>query len=337
MNEIIWLIILALGLFASNNVRKQLKSTVTTAVTVAFGLLLVASLAISSFTSIEEGQEGVILTFNKAADEPLKPGLRFTLPWQTVEKVSVLDEKFEMDLECFSKDLQGVLFQVTTTWRPRLGSSPAIWREFGHDARTISVEPEVMEAVKAGTARYDATSAVTKHVELQASILAALREQMARQNIEIIEMSFSGPAFSPKFQAAINEKQAAYEKANKALNELTEARTRAHIAIADASGEAMAAIEDGKGQAAALKSNAEAEAFQTIALAKATATQIRQTGLSEAQRIATLGSALRSNPAAVTLEVLKKWKGKVPNTMLGNTGAGQILLQTTAPTSEDKR
>jgi hypothetical protein len=59
--------------------------------------------------------------------------------------------------------------------------------------------------------------------------------------------------------------------------------------------------------------------------AKAKANQIRQMGLAEAQRISTLGNSLRKNPAAVNLEVLQKWDGNVPSTVLT---PGQMILHT---------
>ncbi len=325
MGTVIFLGVMGLGLVVSVVVHRQLRNLISLAAAGLFGLNFIGGMAINSISMIEEGYEGVLLTFNKASDTPLKPGLRFHAPWSHVAKVNMMDERFDLDLDCASKDLQAVKFQISVTWRPKAGASPAIWREFGHDARAIAVEPAVPEAVKAGTARYDATSIVTKRPELHAATIANLREDLGKLNIEIVEMSFSKVSFTPEFQHAIDMKQAAFEKANKAVNELTEARTKAKIAVADATGDAKAKIEDGRGEATSIKAAADAEAFSLIMSAKANATQIRQMGLAEAQRISTLGNSLRKNPAAVTLEVLQKWDGSVPSTVLT---PGQMILQT---------
>lgn len=270
-------------------------------------LLLVVGMF--SFTTVEEGHEGVVLTFGAASDEPMMPGLHFKLPWQTVEELKIREEKSGEGtvFECSSKDLQLVDVEMTIIWRRRPGSTPAIWAHAGQDSETLHVLPGAMEALKSATARKDATSIVQEREQLSLDVRETLSTWLERFDLELLDCSIAETRFSKNYQTAIEEKKQAYEKVGQARNELEEARTRADIVVANATGEANGDIENARGQASAIRRTADAEAFELIQLANAEATRERETGRADAAYLANIGAAVSANPAAVALEAVRSW------------------------------
>ncbi len=279
----------------------------------------------NSFVMLQEGEEGILMTFGKAEDVAVKPGLHLKAPWQGVEKLSTLSKTHNVTLECSSKDLQEVTIEVTVIWRREKGKAPQIWRRVGDDSETVDVAPGVQEVLKALTARYDATEIIGLRSQISSEMQKEMRDWIGQFDLEVDDCSIARTKFSDAFQHVIEAKQLAYEQSLKAGNEQAEAVTRADIKKTDASGEANAAIENAKGQAEALVRNANSEAFEIITLARANATRIRSVGEAEAMRLSKLGEQLRANPAVVQLELIKKWKGHVPEMQFGG-GANQPNL-----------
>ena len=159
------------------------------------------------------------------------------------------------------------------------------------------------------------------------------KDHIADGDLELVDCSLAKSSFTPNFDTAIRAKQNALEDANKAVNQLAEAKERAKITRADALGEADAKIEDALGEAAKIRKSADAEAFEKRRGAEAKVKEIRGVGLADALRLAKLVQALKLNPGVVELEAIKTWKGSVPQYKI-NTSKGDginLLLPTPTP------
>ena len=57
---------------------------------IIIGIILLGLIAFTSWYTVDESDQAVILTFGKAEETVTEPGLKFKLPWpiQSVEKVS---------------------------------------------------------------------------------------------------------------------------------------------------------------------------------------------------------------------------------------------------------
>ena len=281
----------------------------------AFLALLVLAMAFfarSSYVIVDEGHEGVVLSFGAAQEVPLSPGLKFKFPWETVEQLSVQDVKFEKQYQCSSNDLQEVTVDMIVVYRLMRGKTPQIWQDVGRRWETVDIAPGAQEVLKQITAQYNATEIVQKRSELSLKTKTELAKWIEAEHLELVDCSLAKSTFSEKFDKAIGEKQNALEDANKAVNQQAEAKERAKIARTDALGQANAKIEDALGKAAQIKRAADAEAFEIRRNADAEVKQIRGVGLAEALRLAKLVEALKLNPGVVELEAIRSWQGKVP-------------------------
>ena len=298
-----------------------------------FSLLLLVAVGFTAsccYEIVDEGHEGVVLSFGAAEETPLPPGLQFKLPWQTVHQLSVQDIKFENQYQCSSNDLQEVSVDMIVVYRLMRGQTPKIWEQVGRRWEAVDIAPGAQEVLKQITAQYNATEIVQKRSELSLKTKTELAKWIEAEHLELVDCSLAKSTFSAKFDKAIGEKQNALEDANKAVNQLAEAKERAKIARTDALGEANAKIEDALGQAAKIKRAADAEAFEIRRNADADVKKIKGVGLAEALRLAKLVEALKLNPGVVELEAIKSWQGSVPSYKIsgGDTSDLNLLLPT---------
>lgn len=299
-----------------------------------FAALLVLAVAFTakcSYVIVDEGHEGVVLAFGAAQEIPLSPGLKFKMPWESVEQLSVQDIKFENQYQCSSNDLQEVGVDMIVVYRLMPGQTPKIWEDVGRRWETVDIAPGAQEVLKQITAQYNATEIVQKRSELSLKTKTELAKWIEAEHLELVDCSLAKSTFSKKFDKAIGEKQNALEDANKTVNQLAEAKERAKIARTDAMGQANAKIEDALGEAARIKRAADAEAFEIRRSAEADVKKIQGVGLAEALRLAKLVEALRLNPGVVELEAIRSWQGNVPSYKISTDESNDLNLLLPTP------
>ena len=297
-----------------------------------------AAYAVStSYVVVDEGHEGVVLSFGAAKEVPLSPGLKWKYPWETVEQLSVQDIKFENTYQCSSNDLQEVAVDMIVVYRLKRGATPQIYEQVGRRWEGVDIAPGAQEVLKQMTAQYNATEIVQKRSELSLKTRAALADWIEAEGLELVDCSIAKSTFSRNFNIAISDKQNALEDANKAVNQLAEAKERAKIARTDARGKADAVIEDALGEAAQIKRSADAESFEIRRSAEAKVKELRGVGLAEAYRLAKMVEALKLNPGVVELEAIKAWQGAVPSYKISTESGKDLNLLLPTPDPQQKR
>ena len=75
-----------------------------TAIGLIFAIVVLGLVAMTSWYTVDESEQAIVLTFGDAGDPITEPGLKFKLPWpiQTVEKLS--KETFSLDLRYSPED-----------------------------------------------------------------------------------------------------------------------------------------------------------------------------------------------------------------------------------------
>jgi regulator of protease activity HflC (stomatin/prohibitin superfamily) len=302
---------------------------------IAFTAITVIYAGFDMIRFVDQQDEGVLLTFGKANESAVTPGIKFIMPWQDIETLSVLQQEYtplvinadgsvtekEALYECASRDLQEVKTKMMVIWRRKRGKAPAIWSLFGRESSPM-VAAGANEALKSAFAEYDATEAAQKRNEMKAHIDQVLSEWLEQFDHELVEVSLSDYVFTTEFQTAINLKREAYEDASAAENEVKKYEVFAQTAEAKAKGSADGTIEQARGNAEMTRRQADAKAYQIIRTAKADAMKIVETGRAEAIGIANLRTALQENPGFNVLEAIKAWKGGTSEFLLNGQGAG---------------
>lgn len=213
-------------------------------------IVIVAAIIVSqSFTIVQPGHTGVVVTLGKVQEGVLQEGIHIKAPFvQTVEKIDNRIQKLEVSTEAFSKDLQSVQTVLAINYRVDQNKSFSIYKNIGADYENVLVVPAVNEVLKAITASYTAEESVTNRQLISDGLVQGLNDKLNDIGLYITDVNIIDFDFSEAFITAIEEKQVAQQQ-------LLKAETEKKTAITNAEAEA---------EAVKIKADAEAEANETI-------------------------------------------------------------------------
>lgn len=207
------------------------------------GLALSAiTLLVGSLTIIPASHVGVVTTFGKIHEETLREGLHFVGPIAQVHDIYTGVHVSTVDkTEAGSKDLQSVHASLTVNFHP----DPATVRNLYAINTTLSyagliVPPAAQEVFKAVVSQYTAEELITKRQEVSLNIHRALSAKLEAYFLKVQSIQLVNFGFSKSFDAAIEEKVTASQKAATAQRNLERVKFEAEARISQAKGEAEA-------------------------------------------------------------------------------------------------
>ena len=215
---------------------------------VVIALLLIIVIA-NSFTVVQAGHTGVLVTLGKVNDSVLQEGVHFKIPF--IQQCVLIDNrivKLEVETEAFSKDLQSVMTTLAINYRVDTSKSYSIYKNIGANYEAVLVTPAVNEVLKAITAQYTAEQSVTNRALISEGLVTGLNEKLNDIGLYVTDVNIINFDFSEAFITAIEEKQVAQQK-------LLKAETEKQTAITNAEAEA---------QTIRIKAEAEADANRII-------------------------------------------------------------------------
>jgi regulator of protease activity HflC (stomatin/prohibitin superfamily) len=206
-------------------------------------LALVVSLGFNSFIIINPGQAGVISVLGKATDGALLEGIHLKPPFISVIDVYDLTvQKFEVPAESSTKDLQNLSARFAINFRLDPIQVVQVRRKQGTLENIVSkiIAPQTQEAFKIAAARRTVEEAITKRSELKEDFDNALGDRLDKYGIIVLDTSVVDLTFSPEFARAVEEKQIAEQRAQRAVYVAREAEQEAQAEINRAKGKAEA-------------------------------------------------------------------------------------------------
>ena len=205
--------------------------------------LAIILLSFSSFVIINPGQAGVISILGKARDGSLLEGIHLKPPLiSTVDVYDVTVQKFEVPAQSSTKDLQDLSASFAINFRLDPTQVVEIRRKQGTLQNIVSkiIAPQTQESFKIAAARRTVEEAITKRSELKQDFDVALGERLDKYGIIVLDTSVVDLAFSPEFSKAVEEKQIAEQRAQRAVYVAQEAEQEAQADINRAKGRAEA-------------------------------------------------------------------------------------------------
>ncbi len=259
------------------------KSKAGALITVGIIVLIVAVLALCSFTIVPAGNSGVVVTLGKVSDRALDSGFHFKAPFvQDVIMINNKIQKCEVESNSVSKDLQTVSSAVAVNFHITSDSAAEIYSTIGEQYQDTVLQPAIQEAVKSVSAQYTAEELITKRTAVGDKIASALTEKVSEYGVIIDKFNIVNFEFSEEFNMAIEQKQVAEQNYLKAQTEKEQ--------------QIMEAEADAK------KQIIEAEAAAAAQLKKAEA---------EAEANDKINASLNGN--ILTYQQIQKWDGKYPS------------------------
>ena len=204
---------------------------------------LIVLIAFNSFVILNPGQAGVLSILGKAQDGVLLEGIHLRPP--LVSNVDIYDltvQKFEVPAESSTKDLQDLKASFAINFRLDPIQVVEIRRKQGTLQNIVSkiIAPQTQESFKIAAARRTVEEAITKRNELKEDFDNALSERLDKYGILILDTSVVDLSFSPEFARAVEEKQIAEQKSQRAVYVAREAEQQAQADINRAKGKAEA-------------------------------------------------------------------------------------------------
>jgi regulator of protease activity HflC (stomatin/prohibitin superfamily) len=249
---------------------------------VIFGLITL----FSSIYTINETQRGVLLTWGKANDYPMTQGVHLKFPFvQEIIKYDVTTQKYEVDCESASKDLQTVHTKMAINFKINGDEIVNVYKMLGTDYANKVLYPAIQESVKSITATYTAEELITKREEVKNKINDLLFARMKDRNIIIEASSIINFDFSEVFNQAIELKVVSSQNKLKADNDLERMKVEAE------------------------QKKIEAEGYKEAKI---------QSALGDAESIKIVNDALSSNPNYLDWLKITKWNGVQPMYVGGN-------------------
>ncbi|MCA1995353.1 MAG: prohibitin family protein [Coleofasciculus sp. S288] len=199
--------------------------------------------SLSSFVIINPGQAGVLSILGKARDGALLEGLHFKPPLvSAVDIYDVTVQKFEVPAQSSTRDLQDLSASFAINFRLDPTKVVEIRRKQGTLQNVVSkiIAPQTQESFKIAAARRTVEEAITKRDELKEDFDTALNERLEKYGIIVLDTSVVDLAFSPEFSRAVEEKQIAEQRAQRAVYVAQEAEQEAQADINRAKGKAEA-------------------------------------------------------------------------------------------------
>jgi len=206
-------------------------------------LAILTLISLNSFVIINPGQAGVISILGKARDGALLEGIHIKPPLISVIDVYDLTvQKFEVPAQSSTKDLQDLSARFAINFRLDPIKVVEVRRKQGTLENIVSkiIAPQTQESFKIAAARRTVEEAITKRNELKQDFDSALGERLDKYGIIVLDTSVVDLTFSPEFARAVEEKQIAEQRAQRAVYVAQEAEQEAQADINRAKGRAEA-------------------------------------------------------------------------------------------------
>ena len=200
-------------------------------------------LSFNSFIIINPGQAGVLSILGKARDGALIEGIHLIPPFISVVDVYDLTvQKFEVPAESSTKDLQTLTARFAINFRIDPVQVVDIRRKQGTLANIVNkiIAPQTQESFKIAAAKRTVEEAITRRSDLKEDFDMALGQRLEKYGIIVLDTSVIDLTFSPEFARAVEEKQIAEQRAQRAVYVAQEAEQEAQAEVNRAKGKAEA-------------------------------------------------------------------------------------------------
>ena len=193
----------------------------------------------SSFTIVNAGHTGVVLTMGAVSDNLLAEGIHLKVPFaQSIVQVNNRTQKIEAEGTASSKDLQIISYVVAVNYHVNHDSSASLYKNVGTQYESVIITPAIQESIKAVTAQYTAEELITERQTVGTQIKDELSKKINSYGISVEIFNIVNFDFSEEFNAAVEAKQTAQQNALKAEQDLARIEIEAKQKVTQSQAEA---------------------------------------------------------------------------------------------------
>lgn len=273
------------------------------------GVVLCIVLVIAScVTVVPTGYTGILTTFGRIEDRTVSAGANFIMPWQKIVKMDNRTQKVQVETSAFSSDIQQVNLQISVNYCIDQSTAQELYRTIGINYYDNIVYPRILENTKAIFSQYSAEDLIAKRDALSEQILQSTKSDMADYGVAVVSIAIEDIDFTDAFTDAVEAKQVA------AQNKLTAETIQAQMTMEEeATAERAVIAAKAEAEQAIIAANADLEVVKIQAEASLYA------GEREAEMNKRISEALSAQ--LIDYYWIKQWDGKLPTTVLGESGS----------------
>lgn len=224
---LIIILLLWVAIYTFSKKDAQIRGIVHGAATPIIGVGLVAVILWTLFfsiTTVGTGQIAVMTRFGRVTGGELGEGIHVKLPIDKPNKYDVKVQKQEEKAAAASQDLQDVNSTLVLNYRLEPGRVDEIHRTLGTKYQDKIIAPALQEVFKGTTSKYNATELITERAAVKRDATEALRGRLKPYGINVVGVNLVNFSFSKEFASAIEDKQVAQQRAERARFNLEAAR-----------------------------------------------------------------------------------------------------------------
>jgi prohibitin 2 len=220
----------------------------------------------STYQTVPSGYAGVVLSWGNPV-RSTGSGMQAITPFvESIVDVNVQVQSATAQESAASSDLQEVSASVTVNYRLDQVYVKEIYINLRQDYEGRVIIPAMQDALKASTAKYQATELITQREAAKTSFQNLLQEKLNQYHILVTSVSITDFQFSPTFTTAIEAKVTAEQNALAAQNQLQVVQFQAQQQViqAQANATALVTIAQANANATVISANATAQAVLIV-------------------------------------------------------------------------
>lgn len=186
-----------------------------TGIAVVLGIIIVIALIIffASTTIVPTGHIGVVTLYSKVQDKYLDAGFHFVKPFvESVHDVDIRTQKYSNTVEGSAKDLQIVNITMSINYQIKAEKASELYAKVGASYNEVILNPALQSSLKAAIAKYTAEEMITKRSEVATTITEELNKSLEEYFI-ISAVNLENIGFTDEYNKAIEAKTTNEQKA----------------------------------------------------------------------------------------------------------------------------
>ncbi|XHH10318.1 MAG: prohibitin family protein [Candidatus Bathyarchaeia archaeon] len=228
--------------------------------------LVTVGILVSAYQTVPTGYQGVVLQWGNPV-RSVSSGLNLITPIaEDIALVNIQVQKTTAQESAASSDLQEVSTSVTVNYQLDANYARDIYTNLRDQYESRVILPAMQDALKAATAKFQASELITQREAAKNLFLNLLQEKLDQYHIKVVSVSITDFQFSESFKMAIEAKVTAEQNALAAKNKLEQIGYEAQQQViqATANSTAIITIAQANANATIISANATAQAVEII-------------------------------------------------------------------------
>ena len=201
--------------------------------------LAIAFILYNTFGIIDETQRGVKITLGKAHEQVLQPGMYTKLPFITiVVKYDVRVIKEDVKMEAYTRDIQTAGLEISASFILDKTDLVNVYGRYGKQWAEKIIWNNLSQTVKDVVGQYDAENLIENREKVARTVLVTVNDIIKDMPAELTQFQLLNIDFSSAFEAAVEAKVIASQRAMEAENKTRQVEEEAKQKLISARAEA---------------------------------------------------------------------------------------------------